>query len=97
MWPFSKFCRLKRERMKTEAKLGAILTHMTRLLEDVGGEFVMNSMGSGDITFKLGKQRFEFNQFGSKFTGFFIDNQPVPFGEFLSKAQSFEPENHFII
>lgn len=89
MWPFSKFRRLEQETMETAAKLRPILNHMIRLLEAVGGEFVMNNIGSGDITFKLGQQRFEFNQFVYKFGGFFIDRQPVPFEEFLNRAQRF--------
>ncbi len=97
MWPFSKFRRLKRERMETAAKLEPILNHMVKLLEAVGGKFVMNDMGSGDITFKLGQQRFEFNQFGHVFEGFFIDRQLVSFEEFIGKAQSFGPKNDFTI
>jgi len=97
MWPFSKLRKLEQERIETAEKLAAILNLMVRLLEDVGGEFVMNGAGSGDITFKLGKQRFEFNQFGYKFQGFFIDRHPVSFREFLDKAQNFVPENYFTI
>lgn len=97
MWPFSKFRRLEQERMETAAKFSPLLDHMVRLLEDVGGEFVMNNIGSGDITFKLGQQRFEFNQFGCQFRGFFIDRQLVSFGEFLNKIQSFRSESNFTI
>jgi len=97
MWPFSEFRRLERERMDTAAKLGPILNHMIRLLEDAGGKFVMNNVGSGDITFKLDQQRFEFNQFGYMFRGFSIDRQPVSFKEFLDRIQSFEPDTDFII
>lgn len=90
MWPFSKFRRLEREIIDSADKLRPILNHMVDLLEAVGGEFVMNNAGSGDITFKLGQQRFEFNQFVHMFRGFSIDRQPVPFEEFLNRAQSFE-------
>lgn len=97
MWPFSKFRKLEQEITETEAKLRPILNHMVKLLEVVGGEFVMNNMGSGNITFKLGQQRFEFNQFGHMFKGFFIDRHPVSFKEFLNKAQSFRPKDDFRI
>jgi hypothetical protein len=97
MWPFSKFRRLEQKITETADNLRPILNHMVKLLENVGGEFVMNNIGSGDITFKLGQQRFEFNQFVQKFRGFSIDRHPVPFGEFLSRAQSFAPKNDFTI
>lgn len=79
---------------RQESKIWALRSHLRLILEDVfkifdksDAEFVMGNIGSGSITFKIGKNRYKFNEFPSDFDGFYVNGTCVGLREFLAKAK----------
>lgn len=79
---------------KQERRISALRSHLSLILGEVfdifdksDAEFVMGNPGSGSITFKIGKNRYQFNQFPHAFDGFYVNGECVGLREFLMKGK----------
>lgn len=79
---------------RQERKISTLRSHLRLILEDVfrvfdksDAEFVPGNIGSGSITFKIGKNYYKFNEFPEAFNGFHVNGTRVGLREFFAKAK----------
>ena len=85
MWlPF--ISKIEEEKSKLQKNLRESLLFVQSVMRNQG-EFIPDTIGSGDNTYKINGRMFSFNEFSYKHCGFFIDGIKVSRKKFINEAR----------
>ena len=88
MWlPFiTKINKLEKEKSRLQKNVRELLLFVQSVMRDQG-EFIPDTISSGDNTYNIDGRMFSFNEFSYKHCGFFIDSKKVSLKKFINEAQ----------